>query len=196
MPILGTVASQFSSKPFGSYESIQTVTVGAGGTASINFTSIPATYKHLQIRYTAASNRSNYNVDLPSMQVGNTTIDTGNNYSTHNVGRRSDGALAADGGASGNQMYFMYVASSALITNTFGVGIIDILDYANTNKYKTFRALTGCDLNGMPSSQGGALSLASANWMSTLAITNIRFTPVIGPLFTQYSSFALYGIKG
>ena len=33
-----------------SYESIATVTVGAGGSSSISFTSIPSTYKHLQIR--------------------------------------------------------------------------------------------------------------------------------------------------
>ena len=34
----------------GDYQSIATTTVGAGGAASISFTSIPATYQHLQIR--------------------------------------------------------------------------------------------------------------------------------------------------
>ena len=33
-----------------SYESVATVTVGAGGSSSISFTSIPSTYKHLQLR--------------------------------------------------------------------------------------------------------------------------------------------------
>ena len=33
-----------------SYESIATTTVGSGGASSITFSSIPATYAHLQIR--------------------------------------------------------------------------------------------------------------------------------------------------
>ena len=61
MPILGTVASQFSSKPFGSYESIQTVTVGLGGAANVEFTSIPATYTHLQIRGISKTDRADDN---------------------------------------------------------------------------------------------------------------------------------------
>jgi hypothetical protein len=32
------------------YQSIQTITVGSGGLATASFTSIPQTYKHLQIR--------------------------------------------------------------------------------------------------------------------------------------------------
>ena len=179
----------------GDMDPIAMYEVGSGGIASVEFTSIPNTYTHLQIRYMAATNRSNYNVDLPAMQVGNGSIDTGANYSVHNFGVRADSVLDSNAGADSSNMYFMYAASSALIANTFGVGIIDILDYKNTNKYKTFRGLTGCDLNGTPNSQGGALSLASANWRNTSAITNIKFTPVIGPNFTQYSNFALYGIK-
>ena len=48
----------------GSYESIATVTVGSGGAASVEFTSIPSTYTHLQIRaivrtnYTSSNNKS------------------------------------------------------------------------------------------------------------------------------------------
>jgi hypothetical protein len=199
MPILGIIASQNYSRVTNSYESISTVTVGSGGTAQIDFTSIPATYTHLQLRFTAATDRSAFVVDLPVMQVGNGSIDTGNNYSCHNVAFRADSVMASDNYPNAPYMYFMYAASSALVSNTYGVGVIDLLDYANTNKYKTFRALSGCDLNGTPGgggSIGGALSFVSGNWRSTSAITNIRLTPVIGPNFTQYSSFALYGIKG
>jgi hypothetical protein len=35
--------------PTGDFESIATVTVGGGGAAMWSFTSIPATYKHLQL---------------------------------------------------------------------------------------------------------------------------------------------------
>ena len=51
-PILGIWASQNYSRYSitGSYESIATVTVGSGGSSYIEFTSIPGTYTHLQIR--------------------------------------------------------------------------------------------------------------------------------------------------
>jgi hypothetical protein len=66
---------------------------------------------------------------------------------------------------------------------------MDILDYANTNKFKTTRTLTGSDLNG-----SGVVSLDSGSWRSTSAITSITFTARAN-LINTYSSFALYGIK-
>jgi hypothetical protein len=51
MPILGIIASAITGNLVTtSYESIATVTVGGGGAATVAFTSIPATYTHLQIR--------------------------------------------------------------------------------------------------------------------------------------------------
>ena len=69
------------------------------------------------------------------------------------------------------------------------VSVIDILDYANTNKYKTVRALHGSDANG-----SGLIALRSGNWRSTSAITRIDLTPSSNN-FKQYSHFALYGVK-
>ena len=78
--------------------------------------------------------------------------------------------------------------------NTYSGFIIDVLDYANTNKYKTLRSLFGGDVN----MAGGVLGLQSELWMNTAAITTITLTATNGtsPLFTQYSQWALYGIKG
>ena len=73
--------------------------------------------------------------------------------------------------------------------NIFGTGIIDILDYADTSKYKTVRTLFGYDANG-----SGYIAFSSNLWQSTSAITSITMTPVNG--IAEYSSFALYGIKG
>jgi hypothetical protein len=70
-----------------------------------------------------------------------------------------------------------------------GAGIIDILDYANTNKYKTARSLRGYDANG-----SGNMSLISGLWMNTAAISNITLTARGGSV-DQYTTFALYGIK-
>jgi hypothetical protein len=63
------------------FESIATTTVGAGGATTITFSSIPATYQHLQIRVLARTNRS-AGVDIMSMRMNG---DTGNNYSDHLV---------------------------------------------------------------------------------------------------------------
>jgi hypothetical protein len=74
--------------------------------------------------------------------------------------------------------------------NIFGVGISDILDYANTNKHKTIRSISGHDQNG-----SGFVFLFSANWRNTNAITSIKLFPAAGS-FAQNSTIALYGIKG
>jgi hypothetical protein len=79
-------------------------------------------------------------------------------------------------------------AAASSTSNTYGVFIIDILDYANTNKYKTVRTLGGYDANG-----SGVVSLRSNSWRNTSAITSVKF--YTGGT-TSDSRFALYGIKG
>jgi hypothetical protein len=52
-PILGILASGMSGNlwaPGKDFDSIATTTVGAGGASTITFSSIPSTYRHLQIR--------------------------------------------------------------------------------------------------------------------------------------------------
>jgi hypothetical protein len=71
-----------------------------------------------------------------------------------------------------------------------GVGITDLVDYSDTNKFKTIRSLVGGNIN----TTVGYAGLYSGNWRSTSAITSISITPLTGN-FSQNSSFALYGIK-
>jgi hypothetical protein len=75
--------------------------------------------------------------------------------------------------------------------NVFGVGVVDILDYLDTNKYKTMRLLTGFDANG-----SGDIRFISGLWRNTNAVSSIVLNTQGGGSFVQYSSFALYGIKG
>jgi hypothetical protein len=161
-----------------SYESIATVTVGSGGAANVEFTSIPGTYTHLQIRFIG---RSTGAPDTKMQFNGDTTTT---NYRTHTV--YGDGSSSV-GASLANTAYIGYIATA---TSTFGAGVVDILDYANTNKYKTTRSLAGYDANG-----SGFAILYSNLWMSTSAVTSIKIYPDSGN-FSQYSSFALYGIKG
>jgi hypothetical protein len=168
---------------------IQMVSVGAAGAANITFTSIPSTYTHLQIRGITRDARS-VSVNTLNMRVGNGSIDSGSNYSIHSLDGDGSSAVAA-GTASQTAMTFMIEPGASGTANAFSSYVIDILDYKNTNKYKTFRGLGGTDLNG-----SGNINLVSSNWMSTSAITNIQFFNNANANFVQYSTFALYGIKG
>jgi hypothetical protein len=184
-PILGILASSRLSA-VGDYESIATVTVGASAVPSIDFTSIPATYKHLQIRYLARTSRSANAEDL-MMQFNS---DTGSNYSFHYIIATGSGTPAAGGAGTQTFMYIPTATSSTATASIFGAGVIDILDYANTDKYKTMRALGGEDKNGT-----GTVAFESGSWQNKNAITTVTLKTISANNFVQYSSFALYGIK-
>jgi hypothetical protein len=84
-----------------------------------------------------------------------------------------------------------FIALNSELGSTFGAVVIDILDYANTNKYKTIRSLSGTSYNN----NNGAVGLFSGSWRNTNAITAITLQASAANL-AQYSQFALYGIKG
>jgi hypothetical protein len=169
------------------YESIATTVVGSGGTTTISFTSIPSTYKHLQLRILSRSNRT-AGLDLLSMQMNG---DTGNNYSDHEL--IGDGTAAGvDKNVSYGKINLQREASDNLSAGIFSPFVVDILDYGNTNKYKTVRYLGGYDANG-----SGRIVFGSGLWQNTAAITSISLQGLeYTSNFNQYSSFALYGIKG
>lgn len=189
-PILGIWASQISGHlwaPSGAYDSIATTTVGAGGSSSISFTSIPSTYTHLQVRITGRDNRGIFR-DFIGINFNN---DSGSNYAYH--GLSGDGSSASSFAAtSQSEIQFISVSGSgANNANGFGVCVVDILDYTNTNKNTTVRGLGGYDDNGQ-----GIVLLQSGLWLNTAAINRLDITPGVGTSFSQYTSIALYGIKG
>jgi len=186
MPILGILASAITGNLVTTaYESIATVTVGSGGAANVEFTSIPGTFTHLQIRGITRGSRSNINTNVYFGFNNDTT--TGNYYGHGLYGDGSSAGALAKIGSATNALIVSIAATGA--ANTFSGFVIDVLDYANTNKYKTSRSL-----NGYEDNSAGQMWLQSGLWMSTSAITSIQITDPLGN-FVQYSSFALYGIK-
>jgi hypothetical protein len=177
----------------GAYDSIATVTVGVGGVSSVSFTSIPSTYQHLQIRAIPQTNRATYGIDQLNIQLNSDTGST--NYANHTTW--GDGSAGNSAGAGDtNQLFNLNGSVGTSTGGTFGGLIIDVLDYTNTNKYKTARALSGVDINGTLAGFGGRVGIYSGLWKNTNAITSVSISPSVGTLLTQYSSFALYGIKG
>jgi len=192
MPNLGIIASSKSGKlATFDFDSIATVTVGTA-VSSVTFSSIPATYRHLQIR-SASLNNAGANSYYAQFRVGNGSVDSGSNYSWHYVSGDGGGGSSAAGYATQNYGR-LFGTVSGPTNNTTGFAVVaDILDYANTNKYKTLRSLEGADGNGV-----GEVGLISGLWQSNSAINTITiyaFSQGSASTFGQYSSFALYGVK-
>jgi hypothetical protein len=188
MPILGVIASsrQTAVADTGAMFPLQVVTVGAAGASSVSFTNIPNTYSHLQIRWIA---RDDFNSQASDANM-RFNSDSGSNYSWHQL--IGDGSSAqAYASTSQTAARTGIIVGSTGGSNVFGSTVLDILDYANTNKNKTIRNLAGWDGNGT-----GSIALNSAAWLSTSAITSITITPRVGTNFQQYSQFALYAVKG
>lgn len=172
-----------------SYESIATYAVGSGGVSSVSFTSIPDTYKHLQVRAIVRTTYTSGTTHNLNMTINN---DTGANYSFHQL--QGNGSAMNSYGENVNRtncVQVLHMTTDASTSGMFGTAIIDILDYANTNKKRTVRSYKGQDQNN----SDGTVGLHSYLYNSTTAISRLDFIPAVGNL-TQYSHIALYGIKG
>ena len=162
----------------GSFSSIATTTVGAGGTSTVTFSSIPSTYSHLQIRGITAGSGVQSTMRFNS--------DSATNYASHGI--LGDGTSATSGG-SASQTGINSIAYLTNVSNVFVPFVIDIFDYANTNKYKTIRFTFGWEAN----TSGNYVTFNSGLWMSTSAIDTITISGNSGTI-GQYSSYALYGV--
>lgn len=183
MMLLGTVASHGAGARSGDFQLIST-TILTGTQATVSFTSIPSSYKHLQLRLTArgASGGAIY------LQYNS---NTGTNYSSHNL--HGNGSTAASQAiTSTDAPLILRNGGIATTANIFSGAIIDILDYASTSKAKTLRSFGGAYDNGVVK----LIELGSSLWYSTpAAITSIDIKHN-GSGFTQYSRFSLYGLAG
>lgn len=165
-----------------SYESI--ASWSSSGT-TVTFSSIPSTYKHLQVRFLADLDTADR---VLRMRING--VSTTGTYAKHGLEGNGSGSASAYGvdSSSATWLDVGYVVSAG---HNPAVAVIDILDYANTNKYKTTRTLAGNDQNG-----AGLIGVYSGLYMSTSAISSIEFTINGSGNFATGSSFALYGIKG
>lgn len=170
----------------GDFESIATITVGSGGSSSIEFTSIPATYKHLQIRgmYLGAAS-----FDFQRIQFNNDTTNA--NYYSHNFA--GNGTSASTGPYAGSTYGAIIYGVAVYPSTTYPASfVMDILDYTSTNKNKTTRTLIGYDTN-----VNGYIEISEGLWKATpAAISSIKIFEGGNRIYQQYSSFALYGIGG
>jgi hypothetical protein len=178
---LGILAS--SGGAAADFELIETV-YGTGASGTITFTSIPGTFKHLQIRMTPRSNDAN--ATAPVFMTFNN--DSGSNYASHFLQGYQSGIWSSNA-TSQTSMSLRSGAANSGVSNVHAAHIVDILDYTSTNKNKTVKTLQGHVLSGQ-----FQISLISGLWQSTSAISSISISTV-GSFITA-SRFSLYGIKG
>jgi hypothetical protein len=189
MPILGTIASGISGhltppwSPEGAYDSLNSITLSTSA-ASVTFQGIPTGYKHLQIRGIVRGDGGNTDNGF-YLRLNS---DSGTNYTRHRI--LGDGTSAtASANTSLNNASQVGMPAGGASGGIFGTLVIDILDYANTNKYTTVRTLGGHDRNG-----AGFISPLSNLWLNTDTVTSILIA-FDGPNMVQHSHFALYGVK-
>lgn len=173
----------------GSFDLLETVTVGAGGTTSISFTSVSSyasTYQHLQIR---AMVRNTSTAGGTNSYGANGIIrfngDSGTNYRTHYL--QGDGSGVYSGDYTPVPGIYVQDLGGTWDSNTAGIyaaSVVDILDPFESTKNKTVRSLTGVR----------RIQLDSGFWNNTAAVNAITITQD-GTAFKQYSRFSLYGLK-
>jgi hypothetical protein len=184
--VLGTLSSGVAAST-SSYESIASAT-GTGSSGTITFSSIPSTYKHLQIRGLARSTEA---AGTSNLYIKSFNSDAGTNYAHHRL-TGNGSIVTANGQATQSDIILGQVPAASSSANLACVFIIDILDYASTSKYKTIRAFAGQDTNN---AFNGQVGLYSGLWQSTSALTALSLS-LDGGSFNTISTFALYGIKG
>jgi hypothetical protein len=152
--------------------------------ATVTFSSIPSTYKHLQIRFTARHTSGTTSTTVLARLNG----DTGANYAWHRL--RGNGSSVSSAGTNGEtSLEITQAPGSGTASNIFSAGIIDILDFSSTTKNTTVRTLAG-----YPGTESYA-TLNSGLWLNTATVSSVSLISN-GTSFAVASRFSLYGSNG
>ncbi len=162
------------------YFAIATVTVGSGGAANIEFTSIPGTYTDLVVQL--------------SYRTSNAAATDGKiafNSSTSNFSWRSvygTGSAAVSANNTVNNALGQVQGTNAT-ASTFNSTQIYIPNYTSSNN-KSFSVDYATENNATLAYAG----LVAGLWSNSAAITSITISLDAGNI-VQYSTATLYGIK-
>jgi len=166
---------------------IQTITVGSGGSASIDFTSIPGTYTDLIIKH---SLRSAVSTTLNDCYLRFNSSTSG--YSERMIYNSSGTAAGSASNSAGNIAWAGTMPAGTATASIFGNTEIYIPNYASSTIFKSISFDTSGENN---SATDWSLMLNAGLWSNNSAITSITLYPANSSTFVQYSSASLYGIK-
>lgn len=161
---------------------ISSSTVGAGGAANIEFTSIPATYTDLCVMFSLRD-------DAAGTPVNNILLTI--NASASGYSERSlygNGSTATSAGRSNVNIGLFYSNSAGATSNTFANGSIYIPNYVGSNNKSI-----SIDVVTENNATTAYTVFNAALWSNSAAITSIKLAST-GATYVQYSSAYLYGI--
>jgi hypothetical protein len=160
---------------------IQTITVGAGGASSIDFTGIANTFTDLMVVVSARSTKTGQQDEYPTISFNGSSA----NFSARYLYGNGSGA----GSNTASVVYSMANAAGAT-ANTFGNAVFYIPNYAGS----TFKSIMADGVSENNATAGQQL-LTAGLWSQTAAITSISLTSVYGATWSQGSTASLYGVK-
>ena len=162
------------------YTPIATYTAGSS-VASYTFSSIPSIYTDLILvaSFIGATTAGN----SLALRVGNSSVDTGSNYSTTFL--EGNGSAASSTRTTNQTFAYLIGAGISTSTSTPQTNIVHIMNYANTSTYKTILNRGG--------SPDAVLTANVSLWRSTSAINTVQIY-IVSENFNTGSTFTLYGI--
>jgi hypothetical protein len=163
------------------FEIIGSVIVGSGGSSTIEFTSIPATYTDICLVVSLRSTSGNVQGYCTAAFNGSTA-----NFSIRGLGGTGSGS----GGSWTTPSNFVgEVIGDGATASTFSNLAMYIPNYAGANN-KSFSVDAVAENNAT----FAQVNFTAGLWSQTAAITSIALSPDTGT-FKQYSTAYLYGIK-
>jgi hypothetical protein len=165
------------------YIQIASVTVGAGGAASMDFTSIPQTYTDLVVKLSTRTNGTNGN-------LRNTLAGITSGVYSEKAVYGTGSSAASFGNTSQAFSATIYTDNTNYTASTFANSEWYIPNYTSANN-KSFSTDSVVETNGT-----AVLAVLGAGLMAnTSAVTSISIAPISPDNFVQYSTATLYGIS-
>jgi hypothetical protein len=160
------------------FSKLATVTVGAGGSATIDFTNIPQNYKDLVLKISSRNTAAN--------NYGTITF----NGSSSNFTRRIlYGTGSSTASTTPNNAESLTINDSGTTASTFGNYEMYIPNYSGTTN-KSFSVDSVTENNGAVAYQ----IIHAGLWSSVTGIVGLSISAAGGNL-AQYSTATLYGIR-
>jgi len=167
------------------YSLISSVTVGSGGAANMEFTSIPATYTDLLLKVSARINRSGENRQSMNLTFNSST----GSWTGIRLAGYDSNSILSDNSSTTYYQIPQATASNAT-ANTFASADFYIPNYASSNN----KSVSSDSVTENNSTTSWIIDLGAGLWSNSAAITAIKLDGN-GYNFEQYTTAYLYGIS-
>jgi hypothetical protein len=165
------------------YSKIATYTVGSGGLASVSFTNIPQTYTDLVVKMSARGN------GVWSNEIRMTFNGTTSGYSNKTL--YGQGTATGSFSTGTAYAYSGETPAANVTASTFSNAEIYIPNYTSSN----YKSVSVDNVSENNATTNNLLHFIADLWSNTAPITSITIAMDGAFVYSQYSTFHLYGIK-